>query len=226
MPVWGSVKENGIAAWQASSGIRCKWGCCDADSPTCPVKRALFLLRWRPATSLQSTSNNAVFSPLNHADEESNRSGWRSTFHALLRSHVTERCSLTSNYASVGAQTEACISVAARVWSRAEYANPASFKRSDSKPGDGGKGGIQMRALLFLICFCAWVFWVFFLKWGCGSLAGLMRELSCCLAKSPTVGTVWGRINRTWQDKHSLRPNLWSWRASSYWIKTRVWCRN
>lgn len=82
-----------------------------------------------------------------------------------------------SNYTSVGAQTVAC---------RREYANPASFKRSDGKPGDGGKSGIQMRALSFI-----------FFKVGSAAVVGLMREQSCCLAKSPTVGSVWGRINRT-----------------------------
>lgn len=61
-----SQRKRGVSL----TGFRCKWGCCDADSLTCPVERALFPLRWRPATSLRSTSNNAVFSPLNHADED------------------------------------------------------------------------------------------------------------------------------------------------------------
>lgn len=71
-----------------------------------------------------------------------------------------------------------------------------------------------------------WGLFLLFFKVGSAAIVGLMREQSCCLAKSPTVGSVWGRINRTWQDKHSLRPNLWSWQGSCYWIKNRVWCRN
>lgn len=71
-----------------------------------------------------------------------------------------------------------------------------------------------------------WGLFLSFFKVGSAAVVGLMREQSRCFAKSPTVGTVWRRINRTWQDKHSLRPNLWSWQDSCYWIKTSVWCRN
>lgn len=165
MPVFVSVKENKIVAWQAPSNIRCKRGgrgaIGNADSPTCPVKRALFSPGGGSPPHYRAHQTMLFYSHWIALMKSRTRLGWGTTFHALLRSDVADCCGLGSNYTSVGAETAACLSTAACVCEaegnmQIQHALNDLMVNQETKGKAGSKWGLFLLFFLSGICRRCW----------------------------------------------------------------------